>query len=65
VGSGERTSGVVGVSAPIFNYNRQVVGSIGVSGPMPRFNMEKAIEYSTLILEKAKKISSILGAKVE
>ena len=65
VGSGERTSGVVGVSAPIFNYNRQVVGSIGVSGPMPRFNMEKALQCSTLIMEKAKKISSILGAKVE
>ena len=63
VGTGERTSGVVGVSAPIFNYNQQVAGSLGVSGPIPRFNMEKALQYSTLIMEKAKKISSILGAK--
>jgi IclR family KDG regulon transcriptional repressor len=65
VGSGERTSGVLGVSAPIFDYKQQVVGSISVSGPMPRFDMEKALQFSTLIMEKAKKISLILGAKLE
>jgi DNA-binding IclR family transcriptional regulator len=61
---GERQSGVCGVSAPIFNHNQRVVGAISVSGPMPRFDMEKALQYSPLIMEKAKKISSILGAKV-
>jgi len=40
-----------------------VVGCISVSGPMSRFDREKALQYSTLIVEKAKKISSILGAK--
>jgi IclR family KDG regulon transcriptional repressor len=65
VGTGARTSGVIGASAPIFNHKHQVVGSLGVSGPMPRFNIEKACQYSTLIMEKAKQISSILGAKVE
>ncbi|MDA8124984.1 MAG: IclR family transcriptional regulator [Deltaproteobacteria bacterium] len=65
VGVGERNSGVCGVSAPIFNHQQRVVGSISVSGPMPRFDMEKAFHYSDLIMEKAKKISSILGAKVE
>jgi IclR family KDG regulon transcriptional repressor len=64
VGAGERTSGVLGVSAPIFDYKQQVVGSLSVSGPMPRFDMENALQYSALIMEKAKKISSILGAKV-
>ena len=62
--AGERTSGVCGVSAPIFNHQQKVVGAISVSGPMPRFDMEKALQYSTLIMEKAKKISSILGARV-
>lgn len=62
--AGERTSGVCGVSAPIFNHKQAVVGAISVSGPMTRFDMEKALQYSTLIVEKARKISSILGARV-
>jgi IclR family transcriptional regulator, KDG regulon repressor len=62
--AGERTSGVCGVSAPIFSHKQVVVGAISVSGPMTRFDMEKALQYSTLIMERAKKISSILGAKV-
>jgi DNA-binding IclR family transcriptional regulator len=65
VGAGEKTTGVCGVSAPIFNHNQKVVGCISVSGPLPRFDIEKANENSDLIMEKAKKISSILGAKVE
>jgi DNA-binding IclR family transcriptional regulator len=62
--AGERTSGVCGVSAPVFNHKHEVVGAISVSGPMTRFDMGKALQYSTLIMEKAKKISSILGARV-
>ena len=65
VAGGERYLEVYVVSAPIFNHNQEVIGSISVSGPMSRFNEEKANQYSTLIVEKAKKISSILGAKIE
>jgi DNA-binding IclR family transcriptional regulator len=65
VSAGARTSELLGVSAPIFDHRQQVVGSIGVSGPTPRFDMGKAIQYSTLIMEKAKKISMTLGAKLE
>jgi DNA-binding IclR family transcriptional regulator len=65
VGSGERTSGVLGVSAPIFDYKQQVVGCISVSGPMPRFDIDKALHFSTIIMDKAAKISSILGANVK
>jgi DNA-binding IclR family transcriptional regulator len=61
--AGARTSGVCGVSAPIFDHKQQVAGAISVSGPMPRFDMEKALQYSTLVIEKAEKISSIRGAK--
>ena len=64
VASGERYSEVCGVSAPIFNHNQKVVGCISVSGPTSRFDREKALHYSTLIMEKARKIGSILGAKV-
>jgi len=65
VAAGERNPDASGVSAPIFNHNQDVVGSISVSGPISRFDRAKAIEYSTLIMEKAKKISSTLGAEVE
>ena len=65
VAAGERYSEVCGVSAPIFNHNQEVVGCISVSGPVSRFDREKALLHSALIMEKAKKISSILGADVE
>ena len=64
VAAGERRAEVCGVSAPIFNHDQKVVGCISVSGPMSRCNRETALQYSTLVVEKAKKISSILGAKV-
>jgi DNA-binding IclR family transcriptional regulator len=63
VAAAERFSEVCGVSAPIFDHNQQVVGSISVSGPMSRFGKGKALQCSGLVIEKAKKISSILGAK--
>jgi DNA-binding IclR family transcriptional regulator len=59
----ERHSEVCGVSAPIFNHEQKVVGCISVSGPVSRFDKQKALEYSTLVMEKAKKISLILGAR--
>lgn len=64
VAAGERQSEVCGVSAPIFNHNHNVVGCISVSGPMSRFNRDRALQCSGLVMEKAQKISSILGAKV-
>lgn len=65
VAGGERTAGVLGVSAPIFNHIQQVVASISISGPISRFDMEKAHHFSGLVMEKAKKISMILGARVK
>ena len=65
VAAGERNPDACGVSAPIFNHNQEVVGSISVSGPISRFDKVKAVQYSELLMEKAKKISSALGAEVE
>jgi len=56
---------IFGASAPIFNYNQELVGCINISGPASRFTKEKTLQYSTLLVEKAKKISSIMGAKLE
>lgn len=63
VAAGERRSEVCGISAPIFSHEQKVVGCISVSGPISRFAREKALQHSALILEKARKISSILGAR--
>lgn len=65
MGFGERTAGTTGVAAPIFNHKHEVVGSIGVSGPEHRFDKEKALQHSTLLMETAKKISTALGAKLK
>ena len=62
VGSGERTSGIVGISAPIFNHKNEVAGAISVSGPLPRFDTEKALNCSEFLMGKAKMISSALGS---
>jgi DNA-binding IclR family transcriptional regulator len=62
--SGEHFTGVCGVSAPIFNHTQSVIACISVSGPETRFERERALHYSGLILEKARNISSIMGAKV-
>jgi DNA-binding IclR family transcriptional regulator len=59
VGYGERTS-TCNISAPIFAQNQKVVGAIGVSGPLPRFHLDKAYQFSTLILQKAQEISAEL-----
>lgn len=64
LGSGERFTGVCGVSAPIFNHTQNVIGCISVSGPAARFEEQKALHHSGLIVESARKISSIMGAKV-
>jgi len=62
---GHYNAEIFGASAPIFNYNQEVVGCINISGPAFRFTEEKALQYCDLLVEKAKKISSILGAKLE
>ena len=63
VASAERFAGVCGVSAPIFNHTQNVIGCISVSGPEARFDREKALQHSGLVVEKARRISSIMGAK--
>jgi IclR family acetate operon transcriptional repressor len=58
----ERVSGVCSVAAPIWGTNSEVIGSIAVAGPMPRFNQEQAQEVSAAVKKAAASISSIMGA---
>jgi IclR family acetate operon transcriptional repressor len=65
LGSGERQTGTCGVSAPIFNHHQLVIGAIGISGPTTRLDRAKTLEFSTIVAEKARKISIRLGARTK
>src|SRR5262249_29257952 len=46
--SGEATEGTTGIAAPIFSYEKTVIGSLNVAGPVIRFqkeHMERNIFY--------------------
>lgn len=58
---GERTSVTAAVAAPIFERNR-VIGSIILTGPLPRFDEDLARSYSDLVVKAARNISMRLGS---
>ena len=49
------------VSAPLYDYTRQVVASITISGPVYLFADENVALYRTKLLEATKNISLKLG----
>lgn len=61
VSTGERTSVTAAIAAPIFERNK-VIGAIGVTGPLPRFDEELARSYSKLLIQAARNISIRLGS---
>ncbi len=58
---GERVAGVFGVAVPIFDRDRQVVGSVSVSGPLARFNAGTVAKYRPSVSQAAREISLRLG----
>ena len=58
---GELTSVTAAVAAPIFERNK-VIGSIIITGPLPRFDEELARSYSRLVIKAARNISMLLGS---
>ncbi|MDH5560860.1 MAG: IclR family transcriptional regulator [Deltaproteobacteria bacterium] len=58
----EMDIGVVGVAGPIFNYDKQIVAGISISGPALRMT-KKALQDKFIphILEYSKKISTAIG----
>lgn len=58
---GELTAMAVAVAAPIFERNK-VVGSIAVTGPLPRFDEKLARSYGDLVVRTARNISMRLGS---
>ncbi|SEM73700.1 IclR family transcriptional regulator [Paenibacillus sp. OV219] len=61
VTTGEATEGTTGIAAPIFSYERTVVGSINVAGPELRFQTDTIEKYSYYVKKYAGLISAELG----
>lgn len=58
--TGEREEGLSSISAPIFNYKRDVVAAITISGPHTRFNDKIIFKYGELLIMYTQKISKSL-----
>lgn len=58
----ERAEGASSISCPIFNSDKQVEGSITVSGPTIRFTEELIVEIKKKLLQLSREISIKNGA---
>jgi Transcriptional regulator len=56
----EREPGVAALSAPIFNRHGQVAAALSVSGPSSRLTMEMMREYSSVLIEYAKRMGTMI-----
>jgi DNA-binding IclR family transcriptional regulator len=61
ISMGKRIQGTIAIAAPIFGFNRQVIGAISVGGPASRFTFEVAMQASPSVIEAAKNISMRFG----
>jgi len=52
--------GVICLAVPVFNANRKLIGSIGISGPASRLTPSKIEETSSIILEIGRELSARL-----
>jgi len=59
----ERAQYVSSVSAPIRDFNGEVIASLNLSGPLIRFTHEKVKEFIKMVLETAGTISQEIGYK--
>jgi len=57
--------GVRRISAPIFNYSNQLVGTIGIAGPTFRMRKSRINDMATMVKQTAKEISYNLGKRAE
>jgi DNA-binding IclR family transcriptional regulator len=58
---GEFNPGVFGLSAPVFNADGLVVGSVGVAGSEDRLERKKLPAYSEAVVNAGKRLSEILA----
>jgi IclR family transcriptional regulator, acetate operon repressor len=58
---GQRVSGAMGIAAPIFDSRTQVIADVGLSIPELRFASGDEGRVADLVIEAAKRISSLIG----
>lgn len=57
----ELAIGNFSISAPVFNYEREIVCAISIVGPVSRLTKEKLARFNRLIVRSAKEASERLG----
>lgn len=65
VGIRDLDEDAIGVSAPIFDYQRRVVGAINVSGPATRFTETAIARFVGVLVCAAVRISAQLGYQLD
>ncbi len=61
VSIGETTEGTVGIAAPIFTWDNQIIGSISIAGPETRFKAARIKEMIDAAKKSSVEISEQLG----
>ena len=62
---GEWIDEVVAASAPVFSHTGEVIGAIGIAGPLSRLNPRKADALGEIARKHADRVSAVLGAPIE
>jgi IclR family acetate operon transcriptional repressor len=57
----EKNLGMRCIAAPVFDYNREVVAGISVSGPVSRLTMENAVDLAQHVMHAAAELTSAIG----
>lgn len=57
----ERDIGAVGITAPVFDRQNDMVGAIGISGPIQRLDVERAHDLVPFVRAAAYMLSEQLG----
>ena len=60
---GEVVSEVVGMAAPVFDYENEVCGALTIAGPVQRFSAEHRKEMLKSLQASAHKLSILLGKR--
>lgn len=58
---GEFNPGVIGISAPIFNRSRDILGSIGITGAEAKFNRKELDRIAALVVKAANQVTERIG----
>lgn len=57
----EYIDGIVSISAPIRDYNKNIIAAVSLVGPIQRINQTKSKIFINKVVEAAKKISTKMG----